>query len=144
MSGLCFFSGRAVGCEAAKTEAEIGQWHWDSALLCSLGTASRDRQFRKKVERECSRMSQVCHVSSEYCDQTSVINPLTPNDPYSGRTAPLTSKRFILYIYSTNTGSEYLKHGIYCLFFSSSKCSLFHNSNIFGSCYYSHFMYRMC
>jgi hypothetical protein len=27
------------------------------------------------------------------------INPLTPNDPYRGRTAPLTSKRCILYIY---------------------------------------------
>jgi len=41
------------------------------------------------------------------------INPLTPNDPYSGRTAPLTSKHCILYIYSTNTGTEYFKHGIY-------------------------------
>ena len=30
-----------------------------------------------------------------------IINPLTPNDDYSGRTAPLTSKRCILYIYST-------------------------------------------
>ena len=29
------------------------------------------------------------------------INPLTPNDHYIGRTAPLTSKRSILYIYST-------------------------------------------
>jgi len=29
-----------------------------------------------------------------------VLNPLTPNDHYSGRTAPLTSKRCILYIYS--------------------------------------------
>ena len=38
--------------------------------------------------------------------------PLTPNDPYSGRTAPLTSKRFILCIYSTNIGTEYFKHGI--------------------------------
>ena len=46
------------------------------------------------------------------------INPLSPNDPYSGRTAPLTSKRFILYIYSTITGTEYFKHGIYCPFFS--------------------------
>ena len=45
------------------------------------------------------------------------INPLTPNDPYSGRTAPLTSKRCILYIYSTNTGTEYFKHGIKSLFF---------------------------
>ena len=45
------------------------------------------------------------------------INLLTPNDPYSGRTAPLTSKRCILYIYSTNTGNEYFKHGIYSPFF---------------------------
>jgi len=37
---------------------------------------------------------------------------LTPNGPYSGRTAPLTSKSCILYIYSTNTGTEYFKHGI--------------------------------
>jgi len=45
------------------------------------------------------------------------LNPLTPNDPYSGRTAPLTSKRCILYIYSTNTGTEYFKHGTYSPFF---------------------------
>ena len=55
------------------------------------------------------------------------FNPLTPNDPYSGRTAPLTSKRCILYIYSTNIDTEYFKHGIYSTFFFSSKCSLFHN-----------------
>jgi len=42
---------------------------------------------------------------------------LIPNDPYSGRTAPLTSKRCILYIYSTNTGTEYFKHGTYSPFF---------------------------
>ena len=35
-----------------------------------------------------------------------------------GRTAPLTSKRCILYIYSTNIGTEYFKHGLYSLFFS--------------------------
>ena len=40
------------------------------------------------------------------------INRLTPNDPYMGRTAPLTSKRRILYIYSTNTGTEYFKHAL--------------------------------
>ena len=45
------------------------------------------------------------------------FNPLTPNDTYGGRTAPLTSKRCILYIYSTNTGTEYFKHGIYSPFF---------------------------
>jgi len=62
------------------------------------------------------------------------LNPLTPNDHYSGRTAPLTSKRCILNIYSTNIVTEYFKHSIYSSFFSSSKCSLFHNSNVFGSC----------
>jgi len=45
------------------------------------------------------------------------VNLLTPNDDYSGRTAPLTSKRCILYIYSTNTGTEYFKHGIYSPYF---------------------------
>ena len=70
------------------------------------------------------------------------VNPLTPNDPYSGRTAPLTSKRCILYIYSTNIGTEYFKHGIYSPFFSS-KCSLFHNSNVFCSCII-HILYIGC
>ena len=47
-----------------------------------------------------------------------LVNPLTPNDTYRGRTAPLTSKRCILYIYSTNIGTEYFKHGIYSPFLS--------------------------
>ena len=47
-----------------------------------------------------------------------MINPLTPNDPYRSSTAPLTSKRCILYIYSTNIGTEYFKHDIYSPFFS--------------------------
>jgi len=34
-----------------------------------------------------------------------------------GRTAPLTSKRFILYIYSTNVSTGYLKHALYSPFF---------------------------
>ena len=61
------------------------------------------------------------------------LNHLTPNDPYSGSTTPLTSKRCILCIYSTNTGTEYFKSFIHCPFFFSSKCSLFHNSNVIGS-----------
>ena len=46
------------------------------------------------------------------------FNRLTPNDPYMGRTAPLTSKRCILYIYSTNIDTEYFKHVLYSVFFS--------------------------
>jgi len=66
-------------------------------------------------------------MSSSKCWETSYnsklllvqlwFNPLTSNDHYSGRTAPLTSKRCILDIYSTNRGTEYFKHGIYSPFF---------------------------
>jgi len=71
------------------------------------------------------------------------LNPLTPKDHHSDRTAPLNSKRFILYIYSTNTSTEYFKHGIYSPFFSSLKCSLFHRSNVFGCCII-HNLYTGC
>ena len=42
---------------------------------------------------------------------------MTPNDHYSGRTAPLTCKLCILYIYSTNIRTEYFKRSIYSPFF---------------------------
>ena len=71
------------------------------------------------------------------------LNRLTPNDPYMGRTAPLSSKRCILYIYSTNVGTEYFKHALYSPFFFSSKCSLFHNANLFVSCII-HILYTEC
>ena len=71
------------------------------------------------------------------------FNRLTPDEPYMGRTAPLTSKRCFLYIYSTNVGTEYFKHALYSPFFFSSKCSLFHNANFFGSCII-HILYTGC
>jgi len=39
-----------------------------------------------------------------------IIKPLTPKDLYMGRTALLTSRCCILYIYSTNIRTEYFKH----------------------------------
>ena len=60
------------------------------------------------------------HFGKSVTNQNSIpedINPLTHNDGYSGRTAPLTSKCCILCIYSTNTGTEYFKLDIYCPFF---------------------------
>jgi len=45
------------------------------------------------------------------------LNLLTPNDDYSCRTTPLTSKRCIIYIYSTHISTEYFEHGIYSPFF---------------------------
>ena len=41
-----------------------------------------------------------------------LLNPLTPNDPYRGRAAPLTSKvAFYLFI-QKNIGTEYFKRDI--------------------------------
>ena len=54
-----------------------------------------------------------------------LINPLMLHDPYSGRMAPLTSKRCMLYIYSTNVGAEYFKHGTYAPFFSLQNAAFF-------------------
>jgi len=68
---------------------------------------------------------------------------MTPNDDYSVRAAPLTSKSCILYIYSIHIGTEYFKRGIYSPFFSSSKCSLFHKSNAFTFCII-HILYTGC
>ena len=53
------------------------------------------------------------------------INRLTPNDPYMGRTTTLTSKRCILYIYSTIIGTEYFKHALYSPFFSLQNAGCF-------------------
>jgi len=46
------------------------------------------------------------------------INHLTPNGHYMGRTAQLTSRCCILYIYSTNIRTEYFKHVAQSPFFS--------------------------
>ena len=69
-----------------------------------------------------------------------ILNPLTPNDPYRGRTAPLTSKRCILYIYSTNIGTEYFKHDIYSPFFSLQNAVCFIILK-YLFLYYSYFIY---
>ena len=107
----------------------------------------RERNTDKPNVHDTSQLPLLCAVgnaaaravlssAAEYHSLTLLTptNPLTDNDPYRGRTAPLTSKRCILYIYSTNIGTEYFKRGIYSPFFSSSKCSLFHNSNVLNSC----------
>ena len=67
------------------------------------------------------------HVAVGLCLPSDNINPLTPNDDYSGRIALLTSKRCILYIYSTNIGTEYFKHGIYSPFFPLRNAVFFIN-----------------
>src|SRR5215469_1263943 len=72
-----------------------------------------------KQYKWCNYFPSSCSLSTPH------FNRLTLNDHYRGRTAQLTFRRFILYIYSTNIRTEYFKHAAHSPFFSSSKCRLF-------------------
>ena len=79
------------------------------------------RVYAFKVEKFPVHKLHLCIFRFVSAIRTVIINhpnPLTPNDPYRGSSAPLTSKRRILYIYSANIGTEYFKHGVYSPFFS--------------------------
>ena len=100
-------------------------------------------QFQRAIFlTHCRQPRCLCLWNWKICTNY-ILNLLTPNDPYMGRTSPLTSKRCILYIYSTNIGTEHFKHALYSPFFFSSKCSFFHNANLFGSCII-HILYTGC
>ena len=95
-------------------------------LRCNLAirrcndTLRQDHRLRAIDNRVLRKTSEPKrdHVGGEWGRLHKVpLNPLTPNDPHRGRTAPLTSKRCILYIYSTNINTEYFKRGIYSPFF---------------------------
>ena len=70
------------------------------------------------LERTVAYFKGAVHTKMKLSSCLHIINRLTPNDPYMGRTAPPISKRCILYIYSTNIGTEYFKHALYFPFFS--------------------------
>jgi len=98
------------------------------------------KEYNNNVSVNC--LNQKMWKMMRYFPVGSIINLLTPND-YSGRTAPLTSKVafyiFIQQIWILNI----LNMAYTLLFFFSSKCSLFHNSNVFGSCII-HISYTGC
>ena len=102
------------------------QYDAPSSVRTDVTCEGRYRSFANCMRVQCCYLQ----VSWELMDQSRCgqfrcvsgcsfwyINRLTPNDTYMGRTAPLTSKRCILYIYSTNMGTEYFKHALYCPFF---------------------------
>ena len=73
--------------------------------------------LRHVTEGKIEGMREVTGRRGRRKELLDVLNRLTPNDPCMGRTAPLTSKRCFLYIYSTNVGTEYFKHALYSPFF---------------------------
>ena len=82
------------------TRSDFRMSGWLNSEVCRRKVDTRDELLTRRL------------------DTAAGISRLTPNDPYMGRTAPLTSKRCILYIYSTNIGTEYFKHALYSLFLS--------------------------
>ena len=70
------------------------------------------------------------------------VNPLTPSDSYRGRTAPLTSK-IAFYVFIQQIQVLNILNMVYTLRFFSTKCSLFHNSNVLVSCII-HILYTGC
>ena len=72
--------------------------------------------FSNYVEVKMSEI-EIGYKKLQLLSSSLFINRSTSNDPYMGRNAPLTSKSCILYIYSTNVGSEYFKHALYSPFF---------------------------
>ena len=83
-----------------------------------LASSGHDRFYPEKGSK--SFLGNVgTHIPNYTESRPRRTHPMTPNDHYSGHTAPLTSKRCILYIYSTNIGTEYFKHGIYSPFIFS-------------------------
>ena len=71
------------------------------------------------------------------------LNHLTPNDHFSGRTVPLTSRCCIFFIYSTNIRPEYFKHAAYSLFFPLQNAVYFVMLPFFGS-RIIHILYTEC
>ena len=98
--------GAPTGGEMAKTR----MWRKNTA----------GRWYRGRGDRASADLDSLC------CRVNSNWTPLYTNifltlwrltTHIGGRTAPQTSKRCILYIYSTNIGTKYFKHGIYTLRF---------------------------
>ena len=92
------------------------RYGWD--LLVNYSACSYLRYWFGAVSPVCAAIAPKAFQWILFQKHQIYFNPLMHNDSYSGRTAPLTSKRCILYIYSTNTSTEYFKHGIYSPFFS--------------------------
>ena len=79
---------------------------------------SYNHRLKAKYKFQIAAILWLCILEINYSIKLHIFGALTPNDPYSGRTAPLTSKRFILYIYSTNIGKNILNMVYTPCFFS--------------------------
>ena len=71
-----------------------------------------------RLLEQCLNQLRRCVPLFQFPGSFRFLNLLKPNDAYIGRTAPLTSRCCILYIYPTYKRTEYFKHAAYSPFFS--------------------------
>jgi len=94
-------------------------WAWPTVDKMLLNSADLPcTQLLREIYKRTAPYRRLLLSSCTSLSLSMKMNPLMPNDTYRGRTAPLTSKRCILYTYSTNISTEYFKHGIYFPFLS--------------------------
>jgi len=126
----------------------LSEWREFPSAACLAGrkknlmTARVSMLLKSRASLTCFR---ACFLPGQAKELSAprYINHLKPNDPCRCGNAPLTSKRCILYIYSTNMGIEYFKHGVYSPFFFLKNAVCFITRNVFGSCII-HILYTGC
>jgi len=97
--------GGAFLCTEPRRPAAI----WVS-LLEQMSVKRQEAQIGEDAPRRvCCTLLYPFRAHIHYICAT-IFNHLTPNGHYMGRTAQLTSRCCILYIYSTNIRTEYFKH----------------------------------
>ena len=132
------------GCQEAFRLCVSQSWAITILLFRSQTEWASLNMFLKRIKRRFHTL-RFCSFDDRWLNEwrNGRINPLTPNETYRGITAPLTSE-FAFYIFIQQIYVLNILNMVYTLrFFFSSKCSLFHNSNVFGSCII-HILYTGC
>ena len=69
-----------------------------------------DQNYLESFEMWCWRRMEKISWTDHVRNEEVLLNLLKPNDIYICRNTALTSRRYILNIYSTNIHTEYFKH----------------------------------
>ena len=91
-------------------ETALNIYYCDKSFVHQNFNVQTTRTVRSVTLKNQLNSSDFLPTASRRMQCGTCINHLTPNGHYMGRTAQLTSRCCILYIYSTNIRTEYFKH----------------------------------